>query len=405
MLPWAHAYWTEGTDFEALAYSNGAEVTSFPDEITTLDAVPGTAPIYAAATAPLNGQPAVIGDGTRRLLTAAPAVNISQPVSVVVVGYHTAAGLATDGRTAANRIIVQTTGSPPTLQVYGGSSFRSGPTSQPYFYGQPFVAAGVVNGASTKINVGGVDGVSGSAGTSVFAGATLVGRHTATPNTNGGMSFVGIYPGDVTTDPDWLDFLDAVADHYGTPVVTTPVSSFSDDFDRPDSNYLGRSWLQLGATPWTIVGEQLIPSSIEHLRLTQPIASVDHYAQHQVAFSGTNDVALCLRGDFIAHTYYMGRYYGNSGAWEIYRRVAGAFTLLASSVASVSSPATYRFGAITNGSGDVELTLSSVTAGVPTSVLTFTDSSASKLTTSPYVGLRKTGSPIAVDNFQAGLLD
>lgn len=85
-IAWAHAYWAEGSEFTALAYADGASVTSWPDEIGTANlAQVGTSavPTYAASPSNMNGKPAVrFGSGALRKLWSA---SIAAPYEVAMI--------------------------------------------------------------------------------------------------------------------------------------------------------------------------------------------------------------------------------------------------------------------------------------------------------------------------------
>lgn len=187
------------------------------------------------------------------------------------------------------------------------------------------------------------------------------------------------------------------------PALTVP-ALFTDDFNRADSGTPGGNWVeQENGADISIASNRLQfanNSNEKHISLDQDLGTVDHALECDLGNALTGSVGLLLRVPSPwAETYYFGRYTPTTGNWEMQRRVAGSFTSLATA-ATPDPVADFRIRfSVKTVSGNVELNLYEVIAGVPMLRLTFTDSSGSKLLTGSRVGFRtnSTGS-VYVDN-------
>ena len=215
---WTHAHWAEGPEFLALGLSNGAAVSNWPDEIGTADLVQATEtkqPAYAA-TGGANSKPAIDPDGGDWLrVTYTPS--IAQPVTVVVVGAMStsASGELIDGAVEDTGYINYISSGGGTFRMYAGA-YITGPTGNT----SPHLFMAYYNGASSVLGVDGSE-TSGNAGTAARNGVTVFGRGAPGNNENQSnpASFVGVFTGDVRTDPKWAQFKAWVTSHYGITVA------------------------------------------------------------------------------------------------------------------------------------------------------------------------------------------
>lgn len=85
-IAWTHLWWSEGSEMAALGYTNGAAVSSWPDEIGTADLGAGAAssPTYTAASAAFENLPAVDFTTGQDLITGAFTA-IPPPWEIVAV--------------------------------------------------------------------------------------------------------------------------------------------------------------------------------------------------------------------------------------------------------------------------------------------------------------------------------
>jgi len=158
-VAWSHAYWTQGPEFIALGLANGAAVSSWPDEVGTLNlaqADAGKRPDYRSAYAALNSKPAVESTAASNDFIGATHSAVVQPFTVVIVAKFN----------AVNGVFADFGGGwgpqwQTSWKAYGGSTIISGGTAD--LAKHLFVL--VFNGASTKIIVDGVTVVTASAGT------------------------------------------------------------------------------------------------------------------------------------------------------------------------------------------------------------------------------------------------
>lgn len=137
------------------------------------------------------------------------------------------------------------------------------------------------------------------------------------------------------------------------------MASFTDDFNRADSTNLGADWKEIVGN-WEISTNNLREgqggTAERYVRCQSVLDTTDHYAEAVVAAHGVGDFAtgVCVRcndmggSDSAAtSTFYLFRYAEALGRWELYKRVSGTLTLLASFVDTVPvAPWTIRLQAV-----------------------------------------------------------
>jgi hypothetical protein len=177
----------------------------------------------------------------------------------------------------------------------------------------------------------------------------------------------------------------------------------SDDFNRAASSDLGPNWVEVDGS-WAIVSNDLRmdTGSDSHVRWAYDLGSTDQFAEVDVLNDATTarSTAIILRyNDTGTETYYMGRYYFGTGAWEIYKRAAGTFTLLASDTNN-DPTVPYRIRFEVEGTA---LRLYQVVTGTPVLRVSTTNGDIS---TGNYAGMRcaqSSASP-TMDNWSVGTL-
>lgn len=173
----------------------------------------------------------------------------------------------------------------------------------------------------------------------------------------------------------------------------------TDDFNRSNTTDLGTDWVEVEGD-WQISSNQLsvAPGAGEcHVRWDHDLTD-NHYCRVDILNLNSNVVPglLCRYNGAGTQTYYMGRYYLDASRWEIYKRVAGTFTLLASNVnPDPVGPYTIAFYAEDN-----VLSLCEVVDEVPIVRISVADSS---IATGAYTGIRATGTTVnTFDNWACG---
>lgn len=215
-IGWSHAYWAEGPEFVALGLSDGAAVSTWPDEIGTLDAAQATPtkqPTYSSAGGP-NGTPTATFDGGDGVLTGAHSQ--AQTWSIVTIVKTTNAGG-----------LYYFLGSPSPLVTL---TINNSGTPYGFYAGATGPGVGTVNtswhlmrckgaGASSVTELDGT-AATGNAG-SALLGRIGIGSYDGAGGVGlvGSICFVGIAAGDVSADPSWADFETFVTDHYGIAVA------------------------------------------------------------------------------------------------------------------------------------------------------------------------------------------
>jgi hypothetical protein len=213
---WTHAYWAEGPEFVALGLSDGGAVSTWPDEVGTLDALQATTakkPSYSAAGGP-NSTPTATFDGGDGVLTGTHSQ--AQTWSIVTIVKTTAPGG-----------IYYFLGSPSPLVTL---TMNNSGTPYGFYAGAPGPGVGTVNtswhlmrckgaGASSVTELDGTP-ATGNAG-SASLGNIGIGSYDGAGGVGlvGSICFVGIANGDVTTDPKWASFKAWVTSHYGITVA------------------------------------------------------------------------------------------------------------------------------------------------------------------------------------------
>ena len=166
-----------------------------------------------------------------------------------------------------------------------------------------------------------------------------------------------------------------------------------DDFNRADESPIQAPWEVVAGTP-RIRSERIDASGADGTaRHSTTLGSADHYAEIDVV-GAQGDQSVCVRFAAAANTFYMFRHNSSSpGEYEIYKRVAGSFTLLASVTEAVPA-LPYRLRAEVEGTA-LRLYVNGALK------LSDTDGSISGNT---QVGFRMNGSTHIADNFEAGVL-
>jgi hypothetical protein len=149
--------------------------------------------------------------------------------------------------------------------------------------------------------------------------------------------------GDQTTPGSVLGSLNGTASPGAINVtVTIPAATatgeiaFCDDFNRTNLEDTG----QWDATPWTFPNGVTIASSTvlqsgaagsDSGLFLEDLGSDDNWVELDVLTPGTDGgIMLLARCNVSTITHYGARYYVSTGDWEIFKRVTGTFTQLAS---------------------------------------------------------------------------
>lgn len=218
IVNWAHLYWSEGSAFTALAYGADAEVTSWPDEISTDDlaSVATSYPLHRTTGGP-NGTPAVQGDGTNDYLTVTFGASITGTWTVVLVAVEQVNSNRRffDNGAAGGPTALDTQATTPNYLATAGTN-RTGGT--PSNGASRFIE--VSSGSSPYLAVDGTSVVTNTIGTGDLVGITLfAGRDTTTRSSAHQLALVGIYDGNARADGNWATFKAAAATHYGITIA------------------------------------------------------------------------------------------------------------------------------------------------------------------------------------------
>ncbi|MEU0207349.1 hypothetical protein [Streptomyces canus] len=105
------------------------------------------------------------------------------------------------------------------------------------------------------------------------------------------------------------------------------MTTFSDDFNRPDSTDLGAGWVEVSTTDWAIVSNQLSPGAAGGtivVRAATAMSTSDNFAQVTIAATTSASQGVWCRGNSDLTSGYVWR--NNGSNWSLFSVVAGAFT-------------------------------------------------------------------------------
>lgn len=196
-IGWAHAYWAEGPEFTALGLADGAQVSSWPDEIGTSNLAQATAadrPLYRATRADFCNKPVIdfVDDGDRMDVTWS---SLAQPNEVVLIARKKSvqSGVETHTRVwmdspSGNRHYLQS--DQTTYSMFAGGSFVSGgtPDNELHFFDMLF------DGASSFLAIDSVQVGTGNPGSQAMAGlrVSLNQASSTVQNPNLDVAFIGV---------------------------------------------------------------------------------------------------------------------------------------------------------------------------------------------------------------------
>lgn len=199
-IAWHAAFWTGGADFAALGLSNGAAVTTWPDETANgrdlTQATAGSKPTYTASSAGFNSHPTVACDGTADFMQTASWTGITG--TIVVVGKLTGGSTSktiVDGIGSSNRHLLFSNSS-AKWSINSGTSIASAGSSDTslHYFRAEF-------GATDTLTIDGTSSISGDAGAQTLTGITLGARYDGTTNFGAiEAAFIGVLSGALTTD-------------------------------------------------------------------------------------------------------------------------------------------------------------------------------------------------------------
>ncbi|MEH0442449.1 MULTISPECIES: hypothetical protein [unclassified Streptomyces] len=114
------------------------------------------------------------------------------------------------------------------------------------------------------------------------------------------------------------------------------MTTFTDDFDRPDSSSLGAAWVEVSGD-WSIISGQLSSGSAGGtiiLRAAGAMATSDNSAQVTIAATAPASHGVWCRGDDGFSSGYLWR--NNGDTWDLFSVVGGSFTLIGTYAAAAA---------------------------------------------------------------------
>jgi hypothetical protein len=149
------------------------------------------------------------------------------------------------------------------------------------------------------------------------------------------------------------------------------VTSFTDDFNRPDSTDLGAGWVEVSGD-WSIISQQLSPGAAGGtiiLRAAAAMASNDNYAQVTIAATTAASQGVWCRGNANISNGYLWR--NNGSSWDLFAVVGGSFLVIGTYAAAAAPGDVARVQAVgstirgfVNGIERVNVTNTDVPTGV-----------------------------------------
>lgn len=205
----------------ALGLSDAAAVSTWPDEIGSEDLTQTGAnrPTYRTAGT-INAVPAVRGDGSQYLnRTAASFTGLAQPDTVVVVAKYatltnTSDPYLFDGAGSTRQILTGRYSNISVWLFFAGTVVEGGASNT-----SAHLWLGYFNGASSVGQIDGTQVSSGNFGSNSLDGMALFTNSTFNFFASADIAFVGLFSGDVRTDPKWSDFKAYCLSHWGITVA------------------------------------------------------------------------------------------------------------------------------------------------------------------------------------------
>jgi hypothetical protein len=224
-VAWHAVYWAEN-----LAVANGAEVTTWPDDIGSEDLTGASpnVPVMDTAHASFNNKKVLEFDAsvTQKLEILAATHGDgpqSQPFAIVTVAKFddVTSGTSTgrtlhDGGGASNRAEMRAR-STTFWSLNAGTVVNIAANDL-----DPNLFVAKFNGASSALIISGTLAGPGNAGAHQYDGLTIgyaIGAATSAHRFDGQIAFVGVYYGDPESDPGWADFEAWVTSFYGIPIA------------------------------------------------------------------------------------------------------------------------------------------------------------------------------------------
>lgn len=216
-LGWSGAYWADDGQWNAMPAGGGNLSTWRDGSAVALDLTAAGPPVptWVAQLAALNNHAsvAVAAGGTIGIGAGAPTP--SQPVTHVFIGNVDAVAGASNANilSTVGTTISEQTGTSNLGGFAGSNAFTAGGTNGAH------TMRALFNGASSSFVIDGA-ATSVSPGTQAAGASRWVNSFTGATNQGGAFhhAFLGVYPGDVTTDPNWNAFKAWVTSFYGLTI-------------------------------------------------------------------------------------------------------------------------------------------------------------------------------------------
>lgn len=213
-MTWHSLFWAEGSAFTALGLSNGDPIGTWPNEAgeSSASSSGGNRPVYVAAEGDLSGKPSVDFLGSRYLVTSAFGSNPSYPISIVMVVSDLSHDQPLiDGINSSNRNHIYESGD--DFAIYAGSTRGS---SRSYAGHAAIIAKFDGGTGSDVLIVEGSTVINANAGSQTLTGLAIGVNFTlGAYRHEGTIAFLGIYEGDIESDPAYADLKAWVLSHYG----------------------------------------------------------------------------------------------------------------------------------------------------------------------------------------------
>jgi hypothetical protein len=207
-----HVYWTEDPGWTPP--SDGATASSWTDGAGSDDLVSVQPPIYRASTVVLNSKPTLEFDGSNDRMEVTLGSSVSQTYTLVVVA--SLISTPTNKRLLATGYDAAASGIGWNSDGYWFINAGTTLASTTSVSTSPVILRAKFAGASSFLDVNGVNVLSGNAGTNVIDEFTLgaAGDGTTTRCVNAHVAFVGAYSSSIS-DSEIDDLVDGLMTHYG----------------------------------------------------------------------------------------------------------------------------------------------------------------------------------------------
>jgi hypothetical protein len=225
LIGFDHYYWAEGAQFASHGYGDTDSIEDWNDEVTGATDKMGNAgtigngPKYVASSSNFNGRPSARFQNVAGM-SRTPGATFAQPNTYVLIAklntntHPTGGEYFTDGNGSSNRAIINVQAS-NAWRLHAGTDLIG--STSPGADTDRHLFVGIMNGASSVLEIDGTVYVSGNAGTQSSNGWKIGSSRTSTFRLQDAeIVFFGVWlgSGDIRSEANWAAFVAGAVAHY-----------------------------------------------------------------------------------------------------------------------------------------------------------------------------------------------